>query len=108
MSVDPFQELMNVASDPAFRDRIGEIRSEVELDLEDQVTAEVYLACFSTPAGRAVLADLYNRYANVSRWVPGEPEFSGYYREGMAQVVYDIAEKVEVAAQGDLDDGNES
>jgi hypothetical protein len=61
----------------------------------------IYLACFSTPAGRAVLSDLISRYVNVSRFVPGEAEGSGYYREGMAQVVFDIASKVEGAAQGD-------
>ena len=106
--IDPFQELMNVAADPAFRDRIGEIASEYEVPGMDSLDPSIYLACFSTPAGRAVLADLYREYVNTATWVPGEPEGSGYVREGSKQVVFKIAAKLEAAAQGDETDADES
>lgn len=102
-TVDPFHELMNIAADPAWRGRIGEIASEYAVPGVQELDPAIYLAAFSTPAGRAVLADLYNRYVNVSRFVPGEPDGSGYYREGAAQVVFDIAAKLEAAAQGEED-----
>lgn len=106
--VDPFSALMDAAADPAFRARMGEIADTIDtspgMELLDPA---VYLACFSTPAGRAVLRDLYMRYVNVSRMVPGEAEGAGFYREGMAQVVFDIAAMCEAAAEGD-DDADES
>lgn len=105
MTVRPFDELMNVAADPAWRDRIGQIAAEFDVPGMETLDPGVYLACFHTPAGRAVLADLYNRYVNVSRFVPGEPEGSGYYREGAAQVVFEIAAMIEAAAQGEDENG---
>lgn len=103
MSVDPFQEMLNVAADPAWRDRIGDVAAEFTVPGMDTLDDGVYLAAFSSPAGRAVLADLYNRFVNVSRFVPGEPEGSGFYREGAAQVVFEIAARIEAAAQGEED-----
>lgn len=97
MSVDPFIEFMTNAGDPAWRD------AQFENPFLDTPSAgaEIYLACFNTPAGRAVLADLYRTFVNVSRVVPGEPEGSGFYREGGAQVVHHIAAMVETGAQGE-------
>ncbi len=102
MTIDPFKEFMTVAADPAWRDRVAGISG----DMAPQTTvgAEIYLACFATPAGRAVLSDLYNRYVNVSTFVPGEAEGSGYYREGSKQVVFEIAAMCEAAAQGEVND----
>lgn len=99
--IDPFQAMMNLASDPNWRDQIGEIASEMQVPGMTNVGSDVYLACFNTPAGRAVLEDLYNSFVNVSRFVPGEPDGSGYYREGAAQVVFHIAAMCEAAAQGE-------
>ncbi len=103
-----FQAIMDLAADPAWRERIEEIGATLEVPGAEMLDPAVYLACFSTPAGRAVLEDLYNRYVNVSRYVPGEAEGSGFYREGMAQVVFEVLAKVEGAAQGDETPGNAS
>lgn len=103
MSIDPFRELMNAAADPFWRDNVLGSTEEAAIPGVKRIDSAIYLACFNTPAGRAVLADLYNRYVNVSRFVPGEPEFSGYYREGMAQVVFEIAALCEAASQGEED-----
>lgn len=105
--VDGFKELMNVASDPAWRDRIGDLSEEMSVPGMQSLSPDIYLAAFSTHAGRAVLSDLYNRYVNVSRFVPGEPDGSGYYREGAAQVVFEIAAMIEAASQGEAN-GDES
>lgn len=99
--IDGFQEMMNIAADPAWRDRIESIGEEMAVPGAEALSADVYRACFGTHAGRAVLADLYNLYVNVSRFVPGEPEGSGYYREGAAQVVFHIAAMIEASAQGE-------
>lgn len=103
---DPFNALMDLAADPKWREHIGELTGEIDVSGVEYLDSSVYLACFSTPAGRAVLMDLYQRYVNVSRFVPGEPEGSGFYREGAAQVVFDIAAKIEASAQGEIDDGD--
>lgn len=103
-----FETMMNVAADPQFRDRIGRIADTFAVPGMEGLDSELYRACFSTPAGRAVLEDLMQRYVMVSRFVPGEAEGSGYYREGMAQVVFDIAARCEAASQGDLEDGDEN
>lgn len=102
--INPYEEMMNIAADPAWRDEV--IGTSSDMHVDRRVTADIYHACFNTPAGRAVLADLYNRYVNASRCVPGEPEGSGFFREGAAQVVFDIAATVEAFAQdGDELDG---
>lgn len=103
--IDPFAALMDAANDPLWRDNVLGQTEEAAMPGTQRLNAAVYLACFNTPAGRAVLADLYNQYVNVSRFVPGEPDGSGYYREGMAQVVFDIAARVEAASQGDENNG---
>ncbi|AGH16034.1 hypothetical protein DVVG_00048 [Dunaliella viridis virus SI2] len=100
MTVDPFSELMDMASDPLFRDQVSGVGSEVEVN-DTGLDNAIYLACFATPAGRAVLADLYNRFVNGTRFEPGQDPSIGYYREGGAYVVFDIAARIEAAAQGD-------
>lgn len=61
----------------------------------------LYLACFTTDAGRLVLEDLYRRYVHVTRAVPGAGHDAAYYREGMAQVVFDIVDQMTQARNGD-------
>lgn len=61
----------------------------------------IYAACFHTEAGRLVLQDLYARYVHVTRAVPGQGADAAFYREGMAQVVFDIVDKINVAENGD-------
>lgn len=54
---------------------------------------DIYGIAFGTPAGQAVLKDLYSRYVHVTRAVPGEGSDAAFLREGMAQVVMDIMDK---------------
>lgn len=98
-----FEALLNQAADPAFREQVEDANKNFNAQRKQH--RDVYLACFNTPAGRAVLEDLYNRYVNVSRCVPGEAEGSGFYREGAAQVIFDITATIEAAAIGDTEDG---
>jgi hypothetical protein len=107
MSVDPFKAMMESASDPSWRAHVDEAGAPMDVAGVQGLDAGIYLACFNTPAGRAVLQDLYTRYVNVSRVVPGEPDGSGFYREGAAQVVFLIASQVEAAAEG-LDYDNQA
>ena len=102
-----FEELMNVAADPAWRKSINDRSTEGDIpDAGYHLDPSIYVACFSTPAGRAVLADMYNRYVNVSRFVPEQGPEAGYYREGMAQVVFEIVAMIEATLQEDeLPDG---
>lgn len=97
--IDPFETALDLAA-------MDEFQHKVLKDDTSQVGNDVYLACFNTPAGRAVLRDLFMRYAMVTRAYPGEPEGSAFYREGAAQVTYDIMARVERAAQG-VDDNDE-
>jgi len=61
----------------------------------------VYAACFNTPAGRAVLADMYARFVNVTIVEPGQaPETHGI-RQGQANVVFDIVDQITQADKGD-------
>lgn len=107
MTIDPFKEFMTIASDPQWRDQVAGTAGDMGSMPDQGIGADVYLACFATPAGRAVLADLYNRYVNVSTVVPGEPEGSGFYREGSKQVVFEIAAMCEAAAQGEEGNADE-
>ena len=71
---------------------------------EPRVPPEVYEACFSTPAGRAVLEDLIQRFVYGTRFEPGMGADFGFYREGAASVVFDIGARIERASQGEPDD----
>ena len=98
---DEFENMMNtLASDKAWRDEVKQVSIDAGVG-NMGVRPGIYQACFNTPAGREVLKDLYNRYVNVTRYFPGEPEGSGHFREGGAQVVFDIAATIEAAAQGE-------
>lgn len=78
-------------------------RVEDQAPVKQGVEAEVYAAVFSTPAGKAVLEDMYNRYVNVTRCVPGQGTDAAFYREGMAQVVFDIVNNINQANEGTAD-----
>lgn len=101
MTYDPFKEFLEVSGDPDRRDEVRQISGQ--FGGKGFVDPAVYLAVFSSPEGQLVLKDLHQRFVDVSRCVPGEPEGSGFYREGMAQVVYHIGAMIEGAAQGDED-----
>ncbi len=92
---DDLQRLMTAVADGQFT------TVETGFVPDSDIDPSIYLACFSTPAGKMVLRDLFRRYCDTSRWVPGEAKSSGFYREGMAQVVYEIAAHVETAASGE-------
>jgi hypothetical protein len=102
-----FDELMNVAADPAWRDQVLGTQAEMSVPNAEYIDPSIYAACFSTPAGRAVLADLHARYVNVSRFVPSEGAEAGYYREGMAQVVFEIAAMIEQSADDEATDAEQ-
>lgn len=61
----------------------------------------IYAAVFGTPEGRLVLEDMYSRYVHVTRCVPGAGTDAAFYREGMAQVVFDIADQINQAHSGE-------
>jgi len=83
-------------------------RTEVAAPIQQGLDPEHYAVVFSTPAGRAVLEDMYNRYVNVTRCVPGQGADAAFYREGMAQVVFDIVHNIALAEEGKTHDGKES
>lgn len=61
----------------------------------------VYKACFDTPMGKLVLADMYARYVNITIVEPGQaPETHGI-RQGQANVVFDIVDQITQANEGD-------
>ena len=100
MTVSPFDAALNVATDADWQKAV----QEADAGGDSHVDASIYLAAFGTPAGRMVLEDLYNRFVNVTRAMPGEAEGSAFYREGMAQVVFDVMMRCEIAAKGEQDD----
>lgn len=101
MSVDGFEAMMDAAGDPAFLD-FGSQDAD-PATLAPGVGDDVYRACFGTTAGRAVLRDLYQRFVNGTRFVPGEPADAGFFRDGRAAVVFDIAGRIEAASQGETE-----
>lgn len=105
-----YDALRAVATDPAWLEKVlgGNMEQEFSGDAPGTASADVYRACFSTPAGRAVRQDLYNRFVNVTRCAPGEPEGSSFYREGAAQVVFLIEALMAAGEQEDFQDANES
>lgn len=76
-------------------------RTEDQAPIRQGVDPELYSVVFSTPAGREVLADMYNRYVNVTRCIPGQGPDAAFYREGMAQVVFDIVHNIALAHEGE-------
>jgi hypothetical protein len=69
--------------------------------LPSSLDPEVYYAAFSDGAGRMVLDDMFERFVNVSRVIPGEGSDAAFYREGMAQVVFHIMHMMARAVKGD-------
>lgn len=98
--MDAFEAMMDKAGSAEFQAMIEENAAGAKPD----VSNEVYKACFDTPAGRAVIRDLYNRYVNGTRFNPAEGSDYGFYREGGAAVIFDLAARVEAAAIGEMDD----
>lgn len=78
-------------------------RTEDQAPIRQGVDPALYAVVFSTPAGREVLADMYSRYVNVTRCVPGQGAEAAFYREGMAQVVFDIIYNITLAHEGEND-----
>jgi len=84
-------EALLAGVDPKWRETLASREPETP---DPRIEDSVYRAVFNTSAGQAVLHDMYNRYVNVTRWVPGAGEDTGAYREGMAQVVFDIVARL--------------
>jgi hypothetical protein len=103
MSYNPFEEFLNVASTPRMQRQVDQVNEQFAA--EGLIDPAVYLAVFSTPEGLLVLQDLHQRFVDVHRCMPGEPEGSGFYREGMAAVVYHMAAMIERAASGEETNG---
>lgn len=97
--MDAMDALFQNADSPAFKDLMEQ--AERAAPIKQSLDAETYAACFNTPAGRAVLEDMYNRYVNVTRCIPGQGTDAAFYREGMAQVVFDIVHQITQASEGE-------
>ena len=91
--------LFQNADSDAWRDLMR--RTEAGAPVKQGIDPELYAVVFATPAGREVLVDMYNRYVNVTRCVPGQGADAAFYREGMAQVVFDIVHNITVAQEGE-------
>lgn len=96
---DPLDSLFASADMGAFRAMMdkAEERAPVKRGLEP----EIYAACFATEEGRLVLEDMYSRYVHITRCVPGQGAEAAFYREGMAQVVFDIVDQITMANNGE-------
>lgn len=81
-----FDDLLNVAAED--REKLDAMASA------DEERADRYAALFNSPLGRMVLDDMYRQYVNVTQWHPGQSPEHGFYRSGMAQVVWDIAYQI--------------
>jgi len=88
-----------MADNDVIPDGLSWAESEVIGGLNEEL-AQIYAACFGTPAGRAVLADMRKKYVTVTRFVPGAGAEHGFYREGMAQAVFEIEELIKAAKGG--------
>ena len=91
--------LFQNADSDAWRDLMR--RTEAAAPVKQGLNPRRYAVVFSTPIGREVLADMYNRYVNVTRCMPGQGPDAAFYREGMAQVVFDIVHNITVAQEGE-------
>lgn len=98
---DALDALFQNTDSDAWRDLID--GGQEAMAMPRDVDPAIYAACFSSPAGRAVLEDLYNRYVNVTRAVPGQGAELAFYREGAAQVVFEIAQLISQAQEQDHD-----
>lgn len=90
--------LFDQADDPAWQQLMQ--RTAQAVDLRTGADADLYAACFNTPAGRAVLDDFYAMFVNVTRCVPGESMDAAFYREGMAYVLFYIVSRIKEAENG--------
>ncbi len=97
--LDSVESLLGNADMGSFRDMMD--KNNAELSVPNSIDADIYAACFSTDAGRLVLEDMQRRYVNVTRAVPGQGADYAFYREGMAQVVFDIADKIMTSNRGE-------
>lgn len=91
--------LFDQADDPAWQALMQ--RAQQDAPVSQTIEPEVYAALFSSKLGRQVLADMYARYVNVTRCVPGQGADAAFYREGMAQVVFDIVLNITVAKEAE-------
>lgn len=96
---DALDGLFASADMEAFRAMMN--AAEAGAPVKRSVEASIYAACFNTPAGREVLQDLYSRYVHVTRAVPGQGAEAAFYREGSAQVVFDIVDQITQAQNGE-------
>ena len=101
--IDPLDVLFEAADDDAWRQLMADERRKARLgsDLDD----ETYAAAFGTPAGRLVLRDMLKRYVMVTRADPHDAPEAAFYREGMAQVVFEIVDKCNRAEERDDEQG---
>lgn len=102
-SVDGLEEAFMGADMPSWDKMMGQARNAQPI--EPSVSDGVYMACFSTPAGQAVLSDMYQRYVNVTIVEPGQALETHGIRQGQANTVFDIIDRITKATQGDQDDG---
>lgn len=93
------EKLQDSADMDAFRAMMDQV--EAGATIKRTVEAATYAACFQTPAGQEVLRDMYARYVHVTRAVPGQGADAAFYREGMAQVVFDIVDQINLAHSGE-------
>ena len=98
--VDGLQDLFGSADLESFQEAMRQSQDSYRTTALD---AEVYRACFRTKAGKQVLQDLYSRFVNASRWNPHEKPEAGFYREGMAQVVFEICANIMAPTQQETD-----
>lgn len=95
--VDAIPELLNQADDGDWMERTAAANEAAAV--ERSQIADAYAALFSSDLGRAVLDDMQRRYVDVTRWNPGLPPEQGFYREGMAQAVFDIRLQIEISTR---------
>lgn len=69
--------------------------------VKQSLDPSIYAECFNSEAGQMVIQDMYNRYVNVTRCVPGLGADQAFYREGMASVVFEIVAMIEAAHNGE-------
>lgn len=76
------------------------IADNSNLSEETRARAELYYATFNSISGRAVLADMFDRMVNVTRFEPGAGTDLAFYKEGRASVVHEIARMMQIAREG--------
>lgn len=89
---DALDQLFQNTDSDAWRDLME--RGQEQMPMPRTVDPAIYAACFTSSAGRKVLEDLYSRYVNVTRAVPGQGSDMAFYREGAAQVVFEIVQLI--------------